>query len=291
MLGVRTNDDRSWGAREEHRVSLALLMSINEEMKCRGYPELRRRETRKQWYIIPTWIVNRFIECVTLPLARWYQELISSTEDGMLGLDRQKLAILVALILKSSYTSSLLERHPILWEKKNRNHDNIDKPSEYGLGFKETIEKHGFAWLSLKIFDWRNNTFQAGVGDNFPFPVRQVDKLYRVRKQERRTMSNLLQEIDHVIGRLNLLSQSHEDLAAESFIIQWLAMRIIRQYHIDVWTKLFASSYEFKGKDTERQTQKETEAEEEYDNSSSESRYDEEDINARPRKRQRLGSG
>jgi len=126
----------------------------------------------------------------------------------------------------------------------------------------------------LKIFDWRNNTFQAGVGDNFPFPVRQVDKLYRVRKQERRTMSNLLQEIDHVIGRLNLLSQSHEDLAAESFIIQWLAMRIIRQYHIDVWTKLFASSYEFKGKDTERQTQKETEAEEEYDNSSSESRYD-----------------
>src|SRR5436305_9617820 len=33
MLAVRTNDDKSWGAREEHRISLALLMAINSELR------------------------------------------------------------------------------------------------------------------------------------------------------------------------------------------------------------------------------------------------------------------
>jgi len=233
--------------------------------------------------------VNRFTECVTLPLARWYQEVLGQAEDGMLGLDRQKLALLIALLLKNSYSSSLLERHSILWEKKNRNYEDVNLAEEGGLGFKETINKYGFGWLSSKIFDWRNNTFQAGVGDNFPFPLRQVDKLYRVKRQERKAMSNILQDIDHATGRLNSLAKSTEDLATESFIIQRMAMHIIRQYHIDVWTKLFASSYEFKGKDTERQRQKETGRESESLSSSlsSESGSDEEEIYGRPRKRQR----
>src|SRR5216117_846359 len=92
MLGVRTNDDRSWGAREEHRISLALLMAINTELQSRGNPEIRREETRTQFYVIPTWIVNKFTEYVTLPLARWYQEILGTAEEGMLGIDRQKLS-------------------------------------------------------------------------------------------------------------------------------------------------------------------------------------------------------
>src|SRR5579864_9351822 len=68
MLGVRMNDARSWGAREEHRMSLALLMAVNAELQSRGNPEIRRKETRTQFYVHKTQIVNRFMESVTLPL-------------------------------------------------------------------------------------------------------------------------------------------------------------------------------------------------------------------------------
>jgi len=40
LLGLRMNEDRSWGVREEHRMSLALVQAINAELHCRGDPEL-----------------------------------------------------------------------------------------------------------------------------------------------------------------------------------------------------------------------------------------------------------
>jgi len=45
LLGTRMNDDRSWGAREEHRMSLKLVQAVNSELHCRGDPELRRRSS------------------------------------------------------------------------------------------------------------------------------------------------------------------------------------------------------------------------------------------------------
>ena len=48
LMGSRLNKDRSWGAREEHRVSLALLQAINSELQCRGNPELRPKKNRFQ---------------------------------------------------------------------------------------------------------------------------------------------------------------------------------------------------------------------------------------------------
>jgi hypothetical protein len=41
MLGVHMNDARSWGAREEHRMSLALVMAVNAELQSRGNLEIR----------------------------------------------------------------------------------------------------------------------------------------------------------------------------------------------------------------------------------------------------------
>jgi len=72
MLGSRMNHDRSWGAREEHRMSLALLRAINSELRCRGDPELRPKETRFQFYVHRTRTINEFSEAVTLPIASWY---------------------------------------------------------------------------------------------------------------------------------------------------------------------------------------------------------------------------
>lgn len=118
MLGSRLNRERSWGAREEHRISLTLLQVINSELRCRGNPELRPEKDRSQFYVHPTRLVNEFSEYVALPIASWFQETLGMAPEGMLGIDHQKLAILQCYLLKASYGSSLLCRHPLLWEKR-----------------------------------------------------------------------------------------------------------------------------------------------------------------------------
>ena len=98
LLGSRMNEDRSWAAREEHRMTLRLVKTIDSELCSRGYPELRGKESRFQFYVHPTRVVNGFSEMVTLPMASWFQETLGMAPEGMLGIDRQKLAILSTIV-------------------------------------------------------------------------------------------------------------------------------------------------------------------------------------------------
>ena len=250
MLGVRTNDSRSWGGREEHRIVLPLFRDVNSELESRGNPEIRRRETRTQFYVHRTKDVNRFMEYVTLPLARAYQEVLGMAPEGMLGIDRQKLAILLSLLIKNSYGGALLEKHPLIWEKKVKVDDNRE---ELGLGLKDVIQKYGFGWLSSDIIDWESNNFAPGVAERFPFPVQSLESRYRAKRKERKAMTEILQEMDHVTGRVK---QLRGDKNAVKFLLRWLGMRIIMQFHNDVWVCLYDSPYEFVEKEKERERQR-----------------------------------
>ena len=64
-------------------------------------------------------------------------------------------------------------------------------------------------------------------------------------------MTEILQKVDQVIGRIHSLGDTNEDELMTEFLLKWLAMRLIRQYHVDVWAGLYAWSYEFMGKNKE----------------------------------------
>jgi len=281
MLGVRTNDTRSWGGREEHRMTLALLMAVNAELQSRENPEIRPKETRTQFYVHRTSVVNRFIESVTLPLARWYQEVLGMAPEGTLGIDRQKLAILICLLVKNSYGGALLEKYSLIWEKKIRRGDERE---EYGLGLKDIINKYGFGWLNAIMFDWESNNFAQGIAERFPFPVRSLEKLYQAKKSERRVMEKILQEVDQVSGRIQVLGDSAEDRSSRKFLLWWMAMRTIKQYHDDVWVGLYESSYEFVGKARERERQEREEQDQPLDSDDS----DDGEAQERPIKKHRI---
>ena len=251
MLGVTTNHNRSWGAREEHRVTLALLMAMNREFQSRGCSEIRKNpERRTQFHVIGTKLVNQFTKSVTLPLARWYQEVLGKAEEGMLGTDSQKLAILLSLLIKNSYSSALLSKNPSIWEGK-RKAKKGNRPEVQGLGLKDVIKNRGFGWLSTDVFNWKSNSFAPEVANSFPYPVRSIEKRYHARAPERNTMNSILQEVDQIVGRV----QSLQVKPKRRFLLLWLAMRIIRQYHVDVWVGLYASTYQFVRKEEEIEAQ------------------------------------
>ncbi|TMC15886.1 MAG: hypothetical protein E6J34_20805, partial [Chloroflexi bacterium] len=58
ILSLRLNDEKSWGAREEHRMSLSLLMAVVRELRRQGNPP--HRLSGDPFYVHPTSTVNRF---------------------------------------------------------------------------------------------------------------------------------------------------------------------------------------------------------------------------------------
>ena len=87
-------------------------------------------------------------------------------------------------------------------------------------------------------------------------------------------MMAILQERDQVIGRIKILSTG--DRKRRRFMLRWLATRVMRQYHRDVWDALYKSPFEFKGKESELKRQGEEGVDEEQDS---------EDEEAQPRKK------
>lgn len=259
VMGSRLNYDRSCSAREEHRMSRTLFKAVIAEWNCRGNPELRPPETRIQYYVHPTKLVNEFSETVTLPIASWYQATLGMATKGMLGIDRQKLAITQCFLLKAAWGNANLRQNPLLWAKKHR--DENDRELKLGLGLKETIEKSKFAWLPNHLFNWKENTFAAGIADQFPFPIRVLEGHYQKRKRERKLMTNVLQEMDQIIGRINVARSSTNNDNKRKECLKWTATRVMWQYHIDFWKALFKGPSEFKGKETERKQQQEVEEE------------------------------
>jgi hypothetical protein len=266
LLGSRMNKDRSWGAREEHRMSLALVQAINAELHCRGDPELRRRKGPLPFYVHPTGVVNAFSEAVALPIASWYQETLGMAPEGMLEWTIRNSRSFNAFLLKNSYKGSMLYQHRFLWEKKVRGKRG-EEVEKVGLGLKAIIEKYGFGWLPNNMFDWSANSFTAGVADRFPFPIRTLEKRCQSRRGERAAMMDILQDMDQTIGRIKILGDNEGDRARRSFMLEWLATRVMRQYHQDVWDSLYRSPFEFKGKESELERQRQEGLDEEEMNS------------------------
>jgi hypothetical protein len=266
LMASRLNNNRSCPPREEHRMSLALFDALIDEWNRRGNPELRPAEDRVQFYVHPTRVVNEFSEAVTLPIASWYQTTLGMGPGGTLGIDRQKLAVMQSFLLKAAWGNSDLSRSPLLWAKKHRGEDN--RETRVGLGLKDTIERFGFAWLPNDLFNWKENNFADGVADQFPFPIRQLENRYRKRKRERKLMMDVLQEMDQITGRINILGTCTRDEARRSKLLKWTATRVMLQYHLDVWIGLYKYSFLFKGKESERARQREVDEDEDSDTES-----------------------
>ena len=243
MLGVRLNDERSWGGREEHRITLKLFRAIDAELERRGYPEFRARRTPKPFYVHQTETVNMFTESIVLPRARWYQEILGMSGEGQLGVDRQKLAIMASLLLKCAYGSALIEIYPTLWEKKNRGEIEL-----LGIGLKRIIEEYGFGWLPAELFDFQSYNFAPGIADHFPFPSAALQRRYESRKISQKAMTKMMGDVDLVTGRLNVLNEEGDGKEAE-FLIHWLALRILKEYNQNVWQAAYRSRFEFPAKE------------------------------------------
>jgi len=95
------------------------------------------------------------------------------------------------------------------------------------LGLKQVIKKYGFRWLRDNLFNWKVNNFAQGIAEQFPFPVRQLQKRYQRRGREKGTMVGVLQELDQVIGRIQILGENDEEGKKRLMLLRWLATRIM----------------------------------------------------------------
>jgi hypothetical protein len=251
-LGVplRSHSDRSLHTRMEVRHTETLRRKIRMEIKRRQ----QRRQTQSveiipqeagcPFYIHTTEVINNFMFASTQTLARLFQEIISLAPEGHLGIDHQKFLVQIFQLQKVAHSSVLLSKFKYLYNSVIRMNEGVER-EEMGWGVKETIQLYGYGYIKHGLIDWIELNFtNPHVAERFPHPSHALSNI-TARPDDRRRLNDLFAEIDFMIGRLRM----ELDEEKREILLDWLVMRIIKQFLIDVTIYMIEGPYKFKNKE------------------------------------------
>ncbi|RBR24094.1 uncharacterized protein FIESC28_03093 [Fusarium coffeatum] len=177
---------KSFGIREEHRVSKELFDAIDNRM--------RSRELHNQRLIIPTDDNSPYYSFTTDTLLRWVRwninkfcvgfEMVYSFQDPhFVTWEHTRVMMMFLRCLQFSYTGGLIQKVGGCWQDVRQQPD-ARQPNglrrHEGLGFKLTMEKYGYAWFLDKI-DWNTLTFRQPYAAYMMFNNPSMQNVYRAR--------------------------------------------------------------------------------------------------------------
>ncbi|KAH8654320.1 hypothetical protein BGZ61DRAFT_435165 [Ilyonectria robusta] len=177
---------KSFGIREEHRVSKELFYAIDSRM--------RSRELHNMRLVVPTNDSSPYYSFTTDTLLRWLRwninkfcvgfEMVYSFQDPhFVTWEHTRIMLMFLRCLQFSYSGGLIQKVGGCWQDIRQRPD----PSQpnglrryEGLGFKRTMEVYGYAWFLDKI-DWNTLTFRQPHAAYMMFNNPSMQTVYRAR--------------------------------------------------------------------------------------------------------------
>lgn len=238
---VTLRGDSSFGVREEFRVSLNFLDALEEEWESQGRPSLRRDQSdvSRPYYAHPTPLIMKFTATSVYPYILWAEQTLASAPLGELSQDSQKMMLVISSLLKCSWGSALLSRHPLVYSKGDPGKD------PQGLNMKYIMHAFRYAYLPSYVFHWSSNNITHNFLKDFPTVDHIIKRRHKTRWLDHKDMQGLLVRVGHIANRLKQMSA---DNPLREFLLDFLAMIVLREYIIEVFKNIHASPYEFTNK-------------------------------------------
>lgn len=162
-IAIRDSSKKSFGVREEHRVSLAALTTIREKMMQRtlqqsalqqsttAQPSVEEQRPLPYYRVLSSDTfaflkaqINRFC---------WLFDHIQSGLGPIYSLSETVVMITALRSVQFAYGGQLLSKEAFLMKDSWYNQHDAGQQHVEGLGLQETIAEYGFGWIKPK-FDW-----------------------------------------------------------------------------------------------------------------------------------------
>jgi hypothetical protein len=231
--GLTRSMQRSFGVREEHRMTLALAYRVRDRLQAMNQWDVPAPEdfTSPPFWRFSSSTFLQFIWCNLNKFTTAFEYVHSLTTRDFVSWEHSKMMICFLRLMKFGYGSHRLRSESALWW------DHKDRPrgrTYEGLGFSQTLKQSGYAWFLDKI-DWENFTFQAQVTDHTLFGNVAMAEVYRARWREVKNVQDDFLRVEQ-IGRW--FEDYSRCRSIRHFLLEYLIWICLRHFRREVYSSI-----------------------------------------------------
>jgi hypothetical protein len=188
-FALQGSTQKSFGVREEYRVSRSLFDAIDSDFRLRQlHQEHLTTSTRENcpYYTFTTatllrwlrWNINKF--CVG------FETVYSSQDAHFVTWEHTRIMLMFLRCLQFSYSGGLIQKVGGCWQDVRLQPDSR-QPNGLrrieGLGFRRTMEEYGYAWFLDKV-DWMTLTFRQPHSAHMLFNSPSMQAAYHAKYRQ-----------------------------------------------------------------------------------------------------------
>jgi hypothetical protein len=226
--------NKSFGIREEHRVSWSLFLGLAARLEvwqgeetetllddCPDYAWC----IRTQVYLNYLWrSADKFATGFEIVLARSNREHVTWEQTKMMAVFLR--------CLRFVFGGHMLERESALWWSRSERAATEGREQRvwYGLGFRNTLKRYGYCWLEPR-FDWKKVQFLEEVTDRVLFGNGTLRGQYLRRGGQVRDFFGAARQLELAMEWIDTYGSDRE---TRKRLLGWMAHICLRQFRQDV---------------------------------------------------------
>jgi hypothetical protein len=229
---------KSFGIREEHRVSWPLLLAFQSRLEREAQDRLEIILVDCPTYVWPirTAVYTDFLWRNIDKFATGFEVALARCADDFVTWEQTKIMAMFLRCLRFALNSHDYSRESALWWSRRETGDPQSPHIWYGLGFSNTLSRYGYAWIEPRI-DFERLTFQVDVSDHVLFGNQALRRQYLRRGGAVRDFHNNFVQLERAV---TWLQQYHASEVISNRLIDWIVHLCLRQFRVDTLTAVRA---------------------------------------------------
>lgn len=231
--GLVSSGAKSFGTREEHRVTLTLLTKIGQilEQKNRQAANVMININHRPFWAHRTTDIIDFLHANINKFVFGFEYVMSLTSHDSVQWEHTRMMVMFLRILRRSFGGHVLSREAGLWWDTRFGGIWGENGME-GMGFQKSLKKYGYTYFVSDKIDWETWTFAQPFAGKMLFNNNNLLRSYRKRWQDVQEVTSISQEFDFIFDTLKMHPENKEYW---HFTLRYLSTRCITSFRAEVW--------------------------------------------------------
>ncbi|KAI9651730.1 MAG: hypothetical protein M1829_002461 [Trizodia sp. TS-e1964] len=232
-IGLKHSTNKSFGVREEYRMSLNLYFDLLETCREQKGPNCANTLAPRCVWSLPTAKYHDFLWHSVNRFAYGFESCLIMARPEYISWEETRMMAMFLQCLRYCASSYQLQRESALWwsEHITQHQARAEQPKTYrGLGFKNTMAKYGYCWME-SVIDWQSLRFRPEIRSEMLFGSNLLQSQYIKRWKSVKNLASRSMMLDNCA---NWLRQYPED-TIRSWIFHLMIDICIQAFQEDIF--------------------------------------------------------